>query len=150
MKKKLMLILMVVTLALVTIVSTVYAASKSYHGITVIYNNSISDSGNSGWNAGRSESTSPSTSMNQLGISFWSAYCKCDGSIDYSTYSSHSNQYSYNVTSASDGMAKSKPSGCGSQQLLLGVNYAQHYWQDGGYSGDGGTITYSRPLTPIQ
>jgi hypothetical protein len=43
------------------LVTSVFADTKNYNGLTtVIYNNVINDSSGSGWNAGYADSTSPS------------------------------------------------------------------------------------------
>lgn len=134
---------------LVTTVTIAYAGSKSYYGLTTVtYTNGITDHYLSGWNASYSDSTSPSRSMDQFGLTYWQAYCKCDGVIQYSTMVSYSSgMLQYNKTSVFDGMALSKAYCTGQTK---GYNYAQHWWQDAGYSGDGATLSTSKSLTSIQ
>jgi len=122
------------------IVMNVSAASKSYHGLTtVIYNNIITDFGGWYWNGGYYDSTNPSFQMDQFGVSYWSTWDSCNWVQDLSTKYSYSNIYHYNVSVSSDGMAQSKIR-CPQGQTLRGHDYVQHWWQDGIYSGDGGTL----------
>ena len=126
------------------------AASSNYYGLTTInYNNRITDFGASGWNPGYRAYTSPSRSMDQFGLTFWSAYCSCDYTIDYNSYTSYDSSVSwmmrYNVTSIADGMAKSK-SYCGAQ-TLRGHDNVQYLWQDSGYASDVGLLYTNMVLT---
>lgn len=134
------------------VMTTVYAASKNYYGLTTVYyTNNVTDQGGWNWNASYSDYTSPSRSMDQFGVNVWTTYCTCNDTIQWETYIRYEVQNNpwmmqYNKTSISDGMAKSKVR-CTSGQTLRGHNYIQHWWQDSGYPGDGGTIDFSKTLT---
>lgn len=142
MNKKLIYVL-VLMLSLTFSVTIAFAATKSYHGVTTVtYNNRIVDQGACCWNGGLTDSTSPSRSMDQFGASVLTTYQTCNGAIDYSTWGSVNNFYYTNVSSVSDGMAKSKKACPGTQTRRL-VDYVQHWWQDSPYAGDGGTLTTS-------
>lgn len=133
------------------LIVTAYAASKNYYGLTTIYyNNYIADQGGWNWNGSFSDYTSPSRSMDQFGLNFWSTYCSCNNSIQWDSYIGYSIENNpwmmqYNKSSISDGMAQVKVDCEG--QTLRGHNYIQHWWQDSGYSGDGGTIDYKKVLS---
>jgi len=134
----------VVSLFVVTIVN---AASKNYHGLTTIsYNNSIIDSAGWGWNGGFSDRTTPSYSMDQFGYNYWQTYNSCNGSLVYSTIYSLQQWYLNNVSICGNGIARTKYQ-CPAGQTLRGHDYVQHWWQDGGYAGDGGTLDTSMVLT---
>jgi len=130
---------------------TVYAASKNYYGLTTVYYfNYITDQGGWNWNASYSDYTSPSRYMDQFGLNFWSTYCSCNNNIQWGSYVGYSvtnNPWlmQYDKTSISDGMAQLKVR-CPSGQTLRGHNYIQHWWQDSGRPGDGGTIDYRKVL----
>jgi len=143
MNKKLTYILVLIMLTLTFSVTTVFAATKSYHGVTTVtYNNRITDQGSCCWNGGFVDSTSPSRSMDQFGASVMTVYQTCNGAIDYSTWYSYNNFYYYNVSSVGDGIANSKKP-CPTGQTRKLVDYVQHWWQDSPYAGDGGTLTTS-------
>lgn len=141
------------TLVLFLLFTPVYAATKGYYGLTTVtYDNSISDQGSGyrGWNANYNGSTNPSRSMDQFGLNFWSTYCSCNNVIDYASYFGYSvgdNPWlmQYDKTSVSDVMFQEKVD-CGGK-VLRGHNHTQHWWQDSGQPGDGGTIDYSKVLT---
>jgi len=135
-----------------TLVMTAYAASKNYYGLTTVYyNNYVTDQGGWNWNGNYSDYTSPSRSMDQFGLNFWSTYCSCNNVIQWGSYIGYSvvdNPWmmQYNKTAISDGMAQLKVR-CPVGQTLRGHNYIQHWWQDSGNPGDGGTIDYKKVLT---
>jgi len=138
--------------ALVTsalIITASYAASKNYYGLTTVYyNNYVTDQGGWNWNGSYSDYTSPSRSMDQFGLTFWSTYCSCNSNIQWGSYISYDSSDSwmmqYNKTAIADGMARLKVD-CGSQ-TLRGHNYIQHWWQDSGKPGAGGNIDYNKVL----
>jgi hypothetical protein len=131
---------------------TAYAASKNYHGLTTVYySNKITDQGGGSWNWNGSyaDYTSPSFSMDQFGLNFWSTWCSCDYDTIWDTYIAYDVIYDpwlmrYNQTAIWDGMAQQKTDCEG--EILRGHNYIQHWWQDGGYSGDGGTLNTNKIL----
>lgn len=132
------------------LVITAYAASKNYYGLTTVYyNNYVTDQGGWNWNGSYSDYTSPSRSMDQFGLTFWSTYCSCNNNIQWGSYISYDSSYpwmmQYNKTAIADGMAQLKVR-CPTGQTLRGHNYIQHWWQDSGKPGDGGTIDYKKVL----
>jgi hypothetical protein len=148
MNKKGIYALILTVLFLSLSVTIALAASKGYHGITTVtYNNRIVDGGSCCWNGGYTDTTNPGNSMDIFGLNVWTTYVSCNNAIQYNTWISYtvgSNPwlYQYGVTRISDGMAQSKVT-CPSGQTRRLVNYIQHYWQDSGYAGDGGTINLS-------
>lgn len=101
------------TLAIsLALVITVYAASKNYYGLTTVYyNNYVTDQGGWNWNGSYSDYTSPSRSMDQFGLNFWSTYCSCNNNIQWESYigysvSSNPWMMQYNKISIADGMAQ--------------------------------------------
>lgn len=144
---KYILMAFAVVLLSLLIVTTVSGSSKSYHGITTVtYTNSITDSGGWGWNGGYSDSTNPSILMDQFGVSYWSTWDSCNWVQDLDTIYSRSNMYQNNVSIVGDGMARLKIQ-CPQGQVLRGHDYVQHWWQDDGYDGDGGTLDTSLVLS---
>lgn len=148
MYKKIMYV-MVIAVLLTTLSATIaFAASKNYYGLTTVtYNNRIVNQGSCCWNGGYTDSTSPSRSMDIFGLNVWTTYISCNNNIQYDTWISYTVQnnpwmYQYNVTTISDGMARSKIT-CPPNQTRRLHNYIQHYWQDSGKPGDGGTINQS-------
>jgi hypothetical protein len=150
--KQLIVGLTAVTLISLLFATTVYAASKNYYGLTTVYyNNYITDQGGWNWNGSYSDYTNPSRSMDQFGLNVWTTYCSCNYTIQWNTYIRYEVQNNpwmmqYNKTSIADGMAQLKAS-CPSGQTLRGHNYIQHWWQDSGKPGNGGTINYAKILT---
>jgi len=144
MNKKLIYALVLSALTLTFSATIAFAATKSYNGVTTVtYNNRIVDGGSAGWNGGFNDSTSPSRLMDQLGSSVLTTYQTCGGAIDYSTWGSANNIYWTNVSSAQDGMAKTKKA-CPVGQARRLVDYVQHWWIDYPYTaGDGGTLSTS-------
>lgn len=128
--------------------SIAFAKSKSYYGLTTVYfNNGIVNQTSTSWNANYSDYTSPSRSMDIFGVNVWTAYVSCGSTIQFSTYVQYQVQnqpwlYHYNVTTSGDGMAMAKVS-CPSGTRYLN-NRIQHYWQDSGKPGDGGTINQAK------
>ncbi|MFZ3150475.1 MAG: hypothetical protein WA116_02200 [Anaerolineaceae bacterium] len=148
MKTKWIIFTMCATL-IFSVVASVQAASANYHGLTTIYyNNRIIDQGNTHWNGGFSMDTSPSRSMDQLGLTYWQTHCSCNYNIVYESIFSYDSSYSWmmqkDVTSFSDGMARTKTN-CGGQQLR-GHDYVQYWWQDSGYAGAGDELNTSAKL----
>ncbi len=142
-------ILMAITIVLLSLINVIdaSAASKSYYGITTItYNNTITDFGGWNWNGGYSDSTSPSVAMDQFGVTYWSTWDSCNWVQDLDTKYSRSNMIQNNVTMVGDGMARLKIQ-CPPGQTLRGHDYVQHWWQDGSYNGDGGTLDTSMVLS---
>lgn len=137
--------LLMVILALAVTVTTALAASKGYHSLTTIYyTNNIYDNGACCWNPNYNDWTSPSFSMDQFGVTVWQTYVSCNYTIQNSTYVQYtyppaSFLMHYNTTTSWDTMAQTKVS-CPSGQTRRLHNYVQHWWQDGVYAGDGGTI----------
>lgn len=145
MNKKFICALTAALLVLALIATTALAASKNYYSLTTVYyNNGITDQGSCCWNANYSDYTSPSRSMDIFGLDVWTTYVSCNYAIQYDTYIRYEIQnnpwmYQYNVTSIANGMAQIKVT-CPPGQTRRLHNYIQHYWQDSGYPGDGGTI----------
>lgn len=130
------------TLAVIVLVitaTTVFAQSKNYYGLTTVYyNNEIVNGGSCCWNPRYNDWTNPSRSMDQFHVNVWTTYISCNYNIQYSTYIRYENLNHYNVTYQWDTMARTKTS-CSSGTRRL-HNYVQHWWQDSGQQGDGGTI----------
>ena len=127
-----------------TIVITVFAAtlgsSKNYYSLTTVYyNNEILDGGSSGWNARYNDTTNPSRSMDQFHVTVWTVYVSCNNNIVSSTWTQYQNLNHYNVTYQWDTMAKTKVT-CSTGQTRRLHNYVQHWWQDHGNPGAGGTL----------
>ncbi|MGC1375019.1 MAG: hypothetical protein WA821_02280 [Anaerolineales bacterium] len=118
-------------------------ASKSYHSLTrVTYSNRILNQTSCCWNGGFTDSTTPGRSMDTFAVTVWTTYITCKGQIDYRTWYSTS-EYQYNRISISDGVARTKSVACTGKKPREVHNDIKHYWQDGGYTGDGGTIAIS-------
>jgi hypothetical protein len=138
------LLLAVVVLVITTTVA--FAATKNYHSLTTVnYTNNIYDNGSCCWNPNYNDSTNPSLSMDQFGVNVWQTYVSCNTVIQNSTYVQYQfpgNSFlmHYNVTTSWDTMAQNKVT-CPSGQTRRLHNYVQHWWQDSGYAGDGGTIS---------
>lgn len=80
--KTLILPLWVACIGSLMLFITVYAASKNYYNLTTVYyNNSITDQGGWNWNGNYSDYTSPTRSMDQFGLTFWSTYCSCNNNV---------------------------------------------------------------------
>ncbi len=143
-QKQLLFGLSLVVFVLLIKVATVFAASmgssKNYYLLTTVYyNNEILDGGSSGWNARYSDTTNPSRSMDQFHVTVWTVYISCNFSGVTSTYTQYQNINSYNVTYLWNAMAKSKVN-CPPAQTRRLHNYVQHWWQDNGNPGAGGTL----------
>ena len=124
---------------LIATATVAFALSKNYYSLTTVYyNNEIVDGGSCCWNPRYNDWTNPSRSMDQFHVTVWTTYISCNNNILYSTHVQYQNLNHYNVTYQWDTMARSKVS-CGGQTRRL-HNYVQHWWQDSGQPGDGGTI----------
>lgn len=148
--KNFVLVLLLASVISLVFATTAYAASKNYYGLTTVYyNNYVTDQGGWNWNGNYNDYTSPSRSMDQFGLTFWSTYCSCNNSIQWESYGSYDSSdpwmMRYNKTTIADGMAKRKVQ-CLPSQTLRGHNNIQHWWQDSGNPGDGGTINYKKVL----
>lgn len=146
MKKKVLITIVLATMLLLVTTIVASAEPKNYHGLTTIYySNGITDQGSCCWNGNYYDYSSPSYSMDQFGLTYWQTYVSCNYNIQYDTLVSYDSSYpwmmQYNKTWIGDGMAQAKVN-CSAGQTRRLHNYIQHWWQDGGYGGDGGTINY--------
>jgi hypothetical protein len=146
MKRRITIALTVAIVITLLVIIPAMADSKDYHSYTTItYNNTFTDQGATNWNGGYSDTASNSIYMDLFGLNVWTTYTSCNDVIQYDHLGHYEIQdnpwmYQYDKNHIGDGMACVK-STCPSGQTRRLVNIIQHYWQDNGYSGDGGTIT---------
>ena len=144
MKKKNIISTLLGLLLVLASATIVYARALSYYGITTVgYGNmniTLTD-GPGSWSPARFEyTTRPYYFMQQLGATYWRVYNTCNGVAINNSYVTLSGTYllANNVRSIGDSIITQNDRPCSG--TLGRVNYVQHWWQTGGYSGQGDTI----------
>ena len=148
MNKKIIFSVLLTGILILLITTAAYADAKSYHGLTTMGygNTNKSFGGQNNWSSSRFEyTTTPFYFMTQIGATYWQTYNTCNGTLIPNSVWTSSSSYllAYNARSTADSVALQDYACSG---VLNRVSYTSHWWQSGGYDGDGDTIIQTSSL----